>query len=91
MKLHAGYFIKCANVIKSWKGPRITLPSAIYQKINEKESLSALFVGGSFSTNGIWKNIWNINTAQNNTSVRNVKKEFSYRKAFNDHKNICCN
>ena len=62
------------TVIKSWKGPRITLPSSIYQKINEKENLSALFVGGSFSTNGIWKNIWNINTAQNNTSVRNVKK-----------------
>jgi hypothetical protein len=35
---------------------------------------SALFVGGSFSTNGIWKNIWNINTTQNNTSVRNVEK-----------------
>ena len=62
------------NVVKSWKGPRITLPSVLYQKINEKENLSALFVGGSFSTNGIWKNIWNINTAQNNTSVRNVKK-----------------
>ena len=35
---------------------------------------SALFVGGSFSTNCIWKNIWNINTTQNNTSVRNVEK-----------------
>ena len=73
---HAGYFTKYdkINVIKSWKSPRINLPSAIYQKSNEKENLSALCVGGSFSTNGIWKNIWNINTAQNNTSVRNVKK-----------------
>ena len=79
------------NVIKSWKGPRITLPSAIYQKINEKENLSALFVGGSFSTNGIWKNIWNINTAQKQYKCHECEKEFSYKKAFNDNKEICSN
>jgi hypothetical protein len=79
------------TVIKSWKGPRITLTKCNIPKDKRERKFECIICRWKFLNKRYLKEHLKYKHGPKQYKCKKCKKEFSYRKAFNDHKKICCN